>query len=114
MAAVRAALATERARLEAEISSSDAQLAQMRRDNGEGAGDDQADAGSRTFEREQELSLVANAIEMRDQIDRAVKRMTAGTYGLCENCGQPIGKLRLQAFPRATLCLSCKEQQERR
>ena len=37
-----------------------------------------------------------------------------GTYGVCERCGKPIGKLRLQAFPRATLCVSCKQLEERR
>ena len=37
-----------------------------------------------------------------------------GTYGVCESCGQPIGKMRVMAFPRATLCLSCKQREERR
>ena len=37
-----------------------------------------------------------------------------GSYGMCEICGKPVGKLRLQAFPRATMCLACKEIEERR
>jgi DnaK suppressor protein len=41
-------------------------------------------------------------------------RIDAGTYGVCESCGQPIGKARLLAFPRATLCVACKQRQERR
>jgi DnaK suppressor protein len=36
-----------------------------------------------------------------------------GTYGICEVCGKPIGKYRLQAFPRATLCMACKQAEER-
>ncbi|WKV16539.1 TraR/DksA C4-type zinc finger protein [Janibacter limosus] len=45
---------------------------------------------------------------------RALARLEDGTYGTCESCGNPIGKLRLQAYPRATLCMTCKSQQERR
>jgi hypothetical protein len=37
-----------------------------------------------------------------------------GTYGICESCGEPIGKMRLMAFPRATLCMTCKQREERR
>jgi DnaK suppressor protein len=48
------------------------------------------------------------------QSERALARIAAGTYGLCESCADPIGKARLQVFPRATLCLSCKQKQERR
>ena len=44
----------------------------------------------------------------------ALERLETGTYGNCESCGQPIGKARLQAFPRATLCVSCKQREERR
>jgi RNA polymerase-binding protein DksA len=114
IAEVEAELQRERERLIEEIADADAQLAEMLRDAGEGSGDDQADAGSRTFEREQEISLAANSVEMLEQVDRARRRMARGTYGWCETCGQPIGKLRLMAFPRATLCLSCKEREERR
>jgi RNA polymerase-binding transcription factor DksA len=104
----------ERERLLEEIAYADEQLAEMLRDAGDNAVDDQADAGTRTFEREQEISLAAGTAEKLAQVDRARRRLADGSYGLCENCGQPIGKLRLQAFPRATLCLSCKESQERR
>jgi RNA polymerase-binding transcription factor DksA len=46
--------------------------------------------------------------------ERALDRIDAGIYGVCESCGQPIGKARLLAFPRATLCVACKQRQERR
>ena len=84
------------------------------RDAGEGAGDDQADAGASIFGREYEMSLVANSRDKLDQVEHALERLDNGTYGICESCGNPIGKLRLQAAPRATLCLACKTRQEHR
>ena len=80
----------------------------------DGAGDDQADAGSKTFEREQEQSIAANRLDLMTQIQRAVERIDAGTYGFCESCGNPIPKARLKAFPAATLDVVCKAREERR
>ena len=73
-----------------------------------------ADLGAKTFEREHEMSLANNARDLLVQTEHALARIDAGTYGRCENCGNPIGKLRLQANPRATLCVSCKQREERR
>lgn len=101
-------------RLATEINAAVTELADLIWDSGEGAGDDQADAGSKTFEREHEMSLAANARDMLAQTERAMKRIVDGTYGACEGCGNPIGKARLQAYPRATLCVSCKQREERR
>lgn len=78
------------------------------------AGDDVADTGSRAFLRDQDLQVAGNARELLDQNERALARMADGTYGICESCGQPIAKGRLQAHPGATLCVSCKAKQERR
>ena len=58
--------------------------------------------------------MANNAREMLAQIERALERIDDGTYGVCESCGNPIGKMRLQAFPRATLCMACKQREERR
>ncbi|MGA5320777.1 TraR/DksA family transcriptional regulator [Streptomyces seoulensis] len=113
-AEARAELAAEADRLGTEISTSEASLVGMMRDSADGAGDDEADTGSKNITREHELALAANAREMLSQTERALERMDAGTYGLCENCGNPIGKARMQAFPRATLCVECKQKQERR
>ena len=44
----------------------------------------------------------------------AGERIDAKTYGNCEDCGAAIGKARLQVFPRATLCMVCKQKEERR
>ena len=110
---VRAELLSEKDRLLEEIASAEEGLADLIRDSGDGAGDDQADAGSKTFEREHEMSLANNARDMLEQVEHALARIDNGTYGVCESCGKPIGKYRLQAFPRATLCRACKEAEER-
>jgi len=111
---VRAELVTDRDRLRAELNVAEHDLADLMRDAGDGAGNDQADVGSTTFERDHEMSLANNARDMLTQTEHALERIVDGTYGVCESCGQPIGKMRLMAFPRATLCLSCKQREERR
>ena len=111
--AVRIDLNDEITRLTEELEATEVGLADLISDSGDGAGDDQADAGSKTFEREHEMSLANNAREMLLQVQHAIERLDNGTYGACESCGRPIGKYRLQAFPRATLCLACKRAEER-
>ena len=114
LATVRAALEADIVRLQREISAAELALAGLMLDAGNGAGDDQADAGTATFEREQEISLANNAREVFEQSARALARLVDGSYGICESCAGPIGKNRLLAFPRATLCMTCKSKQERR
>ena len=107
-------LAEEVRRLRSELDLAEHDIDDMLRDAGDGAGDDPADAGSKTFEREQELSIAANRLDLVAQIRRAVDRIDAGTYGFCESCGKPIPKARLKAFPMATLDVACKQREERR
>ncbi|WP_246142686.1 TraR/DksA family transcriptional regulator [Nocardioides rubriscoriae] len=90
------------------------ELAGLMRDSGDGAGQDQADIGASSFERDHELTVLSNERDKLAQIERAVIRIDDGTYGVCESCGNPIGKNRLMAFPRATLCMTCKQREERR
>ena len=101
-------------RLTGELAEVEGDLAGMIENSGEGAGNDQADVGSASFERDQEMVIVNNARDMLVQSQHALERIADGTYGQCEICGNPIGKNRLMAFPRATLCLSCKQREERR
>ncbi|GAA1593938.1 TraR/DksA family transcriptional regulator [Actinomadura kijaniata] len=112
LAEVRATLEAEMAALVAEIAHAESTIAED--GGGDGAGDDQADAGAKTYEREHEMALAHNARDLLVQCERAVRRMDAGTYGVCESCTRPIGKARLQAFPRATMCVACKQREERR
>ena len=78
------------------------------------AGDDEADVGVKTFEREHEFQMTSNARRLLEQTEQALSRIDAGTYGVCGSCGQAIGKARLMAFPRAVLCVRCKQREERR
>ncbi|MDP9610672.1 MULTISPECIES: TraR/DksA family transcriptional regulator [Streptomyces] len=110
----RTELLTEAGRLRTEILASEEAITGLMRDSGDGAGDDQADTGTKNITREHEMALAGNAREMLLQTERALERLDTGTYGLCENCGNAIGKARMQAFPRATLCVECKQRQERR
>ncbi|MER7727357.1 TraR/DksA C4-type zinc finger protein [Streptomyces sp. NPDC096323] len=114
VAAAHTELTGEITRLRNELEASGLALAGLMRDSGDGAGDDEADTGTKNITREHEMSLAANAQEMLEQTERALARLDAGTYGLCEICGKPIGKARMQAFPRATLCVEDKQKQERR
>ncbi|HEX8487852.1 MAG TPA: TraR/DksA family transcriptional regulator [Propionibacteriaceae bacterium] len=107
-------LADDIVRFQSQIEVSTAELVGLLRDGSEGAGRDPADVGSANFERDAEMSLANNAREMLDQSKLALRHIQLGTYGSCDNCGQPIGKYRLQAFPRATLCVTCKQREERR
>jgi len=101
-------------RLRTELHDQEEELAGLMRDAGDGAGQDQADLGATSFERDHELTVVNNSREMLAQTERALARIEDGTYGVCESCGEPIGKMRVMAFPRATLCMSCKQREERR
>lgn len=114
LAEVRTELTGEIARFEDELKHIAADLADLVNDDNGGAGDDQADVGSKALEREYEYSLAQANQAAMDQAKRALARIDDGTYGICESCGNPIGKLRLQAYPRATLCVQCKAKQERR
>jgi RNA polymerase-binding protein DksA len=111
---VRSQLRADVKRLSHELDESAGDLADLMRDAGEGAGSDQADVGSATFERDQEMTIVNNARDMLQQSEHALERIADGTYGVCEVCGNPIGKNRLMVFPRATMCLTCKQREERR
>ena len=97
-----------------EYDSSMVTLNELKNAGQDSAGDDPADAGAKTFEREQEMSLATNRLNLIAQMERAMNRLEEGAYGVCESCGKLIPKARLQAFPQATLCVQCKTREERR
>ena len=107
-------LNAQRAHSLGSIEAHSSELTGLMRDPGDGAGQDQADMGATSFERDQELAVLNSERDKLHQIDRALARIDDGTYGICESCGEPIGKMRLMAFPRATLCMTCKQREERR
>ena len=83
--------------------------------SGEVAFDEEnADAGTFTFERERDLSIENNVRDLLQKIDRALVRMQDKTYGLCSRCGRPIEKARLKALPYVDLCIKDAQSQSRR
>ncbi|MBB0242596.1 hypothetical protein FNQ90_00355 [Streptomyces alkaliphilus] len=109
----RTALREEADALRSEIAAGEEALSGLMRDSTDTAGDDEVDTGTRNITREHEMAIVGNAREMLDQTERALRRLDEGTHGRCERCGEPIGKARMLAFPRATLCVECKQRAER-
>ncbi|WP_130865080.1 TraR/DksA family transcriptional regulator [Acidipropionibacterium timonense] len=101
-------------RMARSLAKSDEDLANLMQEGSDGAGKDTIDVGSSQFERDQEMSLNQNARAVYEQSRLALAALDDGSYGTCEVCGKPIGKARLSAFPRATMCVACKQREERR
>jgi DnaK suppressor protein len=111
-----------RRRLEAELAELNSQRAELEESTGASLADatgevgfdeEFADAGSFTFQRERDLSLVGNARDLIDKVEDALARIEAGGFGRCEACGGPIEAERLDALPYATLCLADARQRVR-
>jgi RNA polymerase-binding transcription factor DksA len=71
--------------------------------------DDEHDPEGATiaFERAQVIALLAAARQRLADLDAALERVAAGTYGTCEGCGRPIPAERLQVRPSARTCVAC-------
>jgi DnaK suppressor protein len=72
-----------------------------------------ADVGTDSMEREKAFQLASAEGRLLLEINEALRRITRGEYGICESCGNPILRARLEAMPYVRLCLSCKEKEER-
>lgn len=72
-----------------------------------------ADAGTDSMEREKAFLFASTEGRALLEVDEALRRLRRGEYGMCESCGQPIGRPRLEAMPAARLCVTCKEKEER-
>ena len=66
-----------------------------------------AEAGSMKFEYEKELSIEQNTLDLLGKVDRALERVSDGTYGICESCSKSIPLARLDVLPYVTLCVDC-------
>lgn len=114
---LRERLMTEKSELESQLATLEENtFAASQSDmTGEVAFDDEtADAGTATFERERDLSIENNIRDLLAKIDRALQRMDAGTYGICDRCGKPIEKARMKALPYVDLCIKDAQAQSRR
>lgn len=109
-------LEEELARLDAEVAElEDAERDTLSEASGENAyRDHMADQGSATFERELDMTLEENLRERRAEVEKALARVAAGTYGSCERCGAEIPLERMEAVPTASLCIKCKSEDEHR
>jgi DnaK suppressor protein len=74
----------------------------------------QADVASTTLQREIDLTARQALEREREEVQQALKRREAGTYGICANCGRPIPKARLTARPEAIHCIECQQILEAR
>jgi RNA polymerase-binding protein DksA len=66
------------------------------------------DLATETFEKEKDIALNENIDGLLAQIDEALQKIDAGTYGVCDRCGKQIPAARLDALPYATLCVDCQ------
>ncbi len=112
-----------RARLEEELSRLESQVETIEREGyealSEASGennyrDHMADQGSATFDRELDMTLEENLRDTLASVQHALARMDEGLYGVCEQCGATIPDARLDAMPTATLCITCKSEEESR
>lgn len=105
-ASLREQLTVERERVQG-------QLSQLGHDHARESFDENfADSGQVTAERGEVEALVGTLLETLDDIDAALARFDAGSYGRCEECGGQIAEARLEAMPAARLCISCASKRK--
>jgi DnaK suppressor protein len=63
-----------------------------------------------SMELEKRLALENRLKALLTEVDRAIQKLDAGTYGLCDHCNTPIDPARMEALPQAILCLSCRQK----
>jgi DnaK suppressor protein len=107
-------LETERERLESEVEIMEREgheaLSEASGENN--YRDHMADQGTATFERELDMTLEGNVRDALASVRGALERIDRGEYGQCARCGKKIANERLEAIPTATLCITCKSEEE--
>ena len=73
-----------------------------------------ADVGTENYDQEFTLGLIENEQETLEQVNDALGRIAAGSFGRCQECGEPIARPRLQALPYTRHCIQCARQLEDR
>ena len=105
LAAIRAALIAHRTLLQSELELADSDMVDVAAASADGR--DEGDIAGFHAELTQESVQAANTFAILVQLERVVSRLDEGLYGRCETCGGPVGRARLEAFPRATQCRDC-------
>lgn len=77
-----------------------------------GYGNHIADDATDVFEQTRNLALRRNLERLLERVEGAIRRLNAGTYGICEECGEEIPSARLDVLPYATLCIKCQQRYE--
>jgi DnaK suppressor protein len=77
-----------------------------------GMASDQADDADALSQAERNRAIIMHTQRLLTQVNEALARMDAGTYGKCANCGKPIAPARLKALPSAALCIECQAKSE--
>ena len=114
----RRSLLTLRARLKGDLDQMTDEA--LNRGNGDGSGNlsnvplHMADVGTENYDQEFTLGLIENEQETLEQVMEALARVDAGTYGICQECGNPVAKPRLQALPHTRYCIECARKVETR
>ena len=71
-----------------------------------------ADDASEVYEQARDLALRQHAERQLQMVEHALEKLSKGTFGVCEQCGQPIDPARLRGLPQAMYCLSCQKRRE--
>jgi len=105
---LRSRLENEQKRLLGELEQLEANVrpAEVRRE-GSPFGKREEEA-TESFELEKRLALEKQVRNHLAEVGHALRKFEEGTYGLCDSCGQPIARDRLEALPQASLCVNCK------
>lgn len=87
------------------------QLMAAAREVGGGGGPDPEEAAE-TVEMERSRAMERSLVTLLDQVHHALDKFASGTYGSCDDCGQPINPERLEALPHANLCIECRSRKD--
>lgn len=109
---IRTQLESDFRQVQEELQTAQTELSGLLRETGGTEATDEADVGTRLSSLEQEACSGRNAEALLQQTALALARIETGDYGSCQTCGNPIGLARLEAFPRATMCLPCRRRAE--
>ncbi len=105
---------SQREQLEQEREEANAELTRLRAELQQAPEPTGDEVDLSVYDREKTLSLIANYERRLKEIDYALEAAQKGAYGICERCGKPIDPARLKIFPETTLCVTCKNEKEKR
>lgn len=116
LARFRKIIEDERARIREKLDALDEEISERasnKSSGSQGYSNHMADIGSDAMGQEQAFLHASQGAAYLRRLDEALKRIENGTYGICEDCDSKIPLKRLEAYPAATLCVTCKSKRER-